>query len=140
MRTQSHQIYNAHSDVSRFNTLVARLEQVEAIRAKTLTQARKNIAPKLGITPSSLENYRTLRLKGVPHWLMEKAKAILVATLQSEMEALGHEIEIHRQTHGGHRSDALVEAETHMAKVRALLAGKAAVRVATHTHPKDPPK
>lgn len=140
MPNEDRQMYSASSDITRFNGLVARLEQVEAIRAKTLTQARKNLAPKLGVTPSTLENYRTLRLKGVPHWLMKKVESVLIATLQSEMEALGHEIEIHRQTHGGHRSDAVVEAETHMAKVRAFLAGKTTIRVATHTHPKDPPK
>lgn len=140
MPTEDRQMYSAISDITRFNQLVSCLEAVEALRAKTVTQARKNIAPRLGVSICTLENYRTLRLKGVPHWLMQTVQDVLIDTLRKEMEKLGHEVEIARQSHGGHRDDALVEAETHLAKVRSLLVGKTALRVATHFHKADPPR
>ena len=122
MPSRDRQMYSAIDDISKFNDLAGRLERAEASRRKTgLMQARKNIAPRLGVTPSTLENYRTLRLKGVPHWLMQKVRDELVAVLQSEMDRLGHEIQIYKQTAGGHRDDALAEAEAQLAKARQLL-------------------
>ena len=124
MPSRDRQMYSAVDDIVKFNDLAGRLERAEASRRKTgVTQARKNIAPRLGVTASTLENYRTLRLKGVPHWLMQRVRDELVAVLQSEMDRLGHEIQIFKQTVGGHRDDALAEVETSLAKARQLLHG-----------------
>jgi hypothetical protein len=129
------QMYSAVDDVARFNDLAGRLERAEAGRRNTgLMKARKAIAPRLGVTPCTLENYRASRLKGVPHWLMQRVRDELVAVLQSEMDRLGHEIQIYKQTIGGHRDDALSEAEASLAKAREFLVGDLA-----HKHKADPP-
>jgi transcriptional regulator with XRE-family HTH domain len=118
-------MYSAIDDIVKFNNLVGRLAKVESIRDnKKLTQARKDIAPKLGVSPSTLENYRIGRIKSVPNWLMETAREILVKTLRSEKDRLEYEIQIHKQTFGGHRDDALAEAETTLAKARQILREK----------------
>jgi hypothetical protein len=115
-------MYSAVDDILKFNDLAGRLERAEASRSRAgLMKARKAIAPRLGVTASTLENYRTLRLKGVPHWLMQRVKDELIAILKSEMDRLGNEIEIHKNTTGGDRDDALAEAEAALAKARKLL-------------------
>jgi transcriptional regulator with XRE-family HTH domain len=125
MPSRSRQMYSAIDDIVKFNNLVGRLAKVESIRDnKKLTQARKDIAPKLGVSPSTLENYRIGRIKSVPNWLMETAREILVKTLRSEKDRLEYEIQIHKQTFGGHRDDALAEAETALAKARQILREK----------------
>jgi transcriptional regulator with XRE-family HTH domain len=125
MPSRSRQMYSAIDDIVTFNNLVGRLAKVESIRDnKKLTQARKDIAPKLGVSPSTLENYRIGRIKSVPNWLMETAREILVKTLRSEKDRLEYEIQIHKQTFGGHRDDALAEAETALAKARQILREK----------------
>jgi transcriptional regulator with XRE-family HTH domain len=125
MPSRSRQMYSAIDDIVTFNNLVGRLAKVESIRDnKKLTQARKDIAPKLGVSPSTLENYRIGRIKSVPNWLMETAREILVKTLRSEKDRLEYEIQIHKQTFGGHRDDALAEAETTLAKARQILREK----------------
>jgi transcriptional regulator with XRE-family HTH domain len=125
MPSRSRQMYSAIDDIVKFNNLVGRLAKVESIRDnKKLTQARKDIAPKLGVSPSTLENYRIGRIKSVPNWLMETAREILVKTLRSEKDRLEYEIQIHKQTFGGHRDDALAEAETTLAKARQILREK----------------
>jgi transcriptional regulator with XRE-family HTH domain len=125
MPSRSRQMYSAIDDIVTFNNLVGRLAKVESIRDnKKLTQARKDIAPKLGVSPSTLENYRIGRIKSVPNWLMETAREILVKTLRSEIDRLGYEIQINKQTVGGHHDDALAEAETALAKARQILREK----------------
>ena len=115
-------MYSAVDDISKFNDLALRLERLEAYRENiNLTKARENIAPRIGITYSTLENYRTTRIKRVPHWLMQKAREVLVNVLQSEMESLGHEIHIIKKTGGCHCHDTLAQAETHLEKLRELL-------------------
>lgn len=131
MPTKDRQMYSAVDDITRFNDLAGRLELLECGRAPklheyggVLTRARKIIAKRLGVTVSTLENYRQQRLKSVPHYLMQRVQKELVSLLQSEMDRLGHEIQIARQTYGSHRDDTLAEAETQLAKAREILLGQ----------------
>ncbi len=122
MPTLGHQMYSPEADISDFNNLAWRLERAEVHRSgKHLREARQDIAVRLGITKSTLENYRVFRLKTVPRWLYNKLKDELIAVLQSEMSRLEHEIQIARQTTSRHSDDALIAAETQLAKARELL-------------------
>jgi hypothetical protein len=117
-------MYSAVDDVNRFNDLAGRLARAQASRENTgVCEARKRIAPRLGVTASTLENYRTLRLKGVPHWLMQRVKDELIAILKSEMDRLGNEIHLAKNTPNNHCDDVLAEAEASLAKARQLLHG-----------------
>jgi hypothetical protein len=124
MPAGNRQMYSAVDDISKFNDLAIRLERLEAYRENiNLKGAREKIAPKLGITYSTLENYRTTRIKRVPHWLMQRVKDELIAILNSEMDRLGNEIHLAKNTANNHCDDALAEAEASLAKARQLLHG-----------------
>lgn len=112
------------SDIDILNERTRLLERSEVRRIGTsLLQARKNIARRLGITADTIENFRSLRNKIVPHWLMNKVHAELMYALQLEAQNLEHEIGLHRQTGAHHSDDALLAAETQLAAVRKILNG-----------------
>ena len=116
---------NAISDISTVNRFTKALEDSEARRLGINTAtARERIAQRIGISPSTLHNLRRLRTKVVPNWLMEKVRSELVAVLQLEIARLEHEIQLARQTGLGNRDDALIAAETQLAKARETLMGE----------------
>ncbi|MDB5607815.1 MAG: hypothetical protein JWP25_4715 [Bradyrhizobium sp.] len=116
---------NAMSDVSTINRFAAALENSEARRLGIRTvEARGRIAGRLGVSPGTLENFRRLRTKVVPNWLMNKVRAELVSVLQLEIQRLEHEVHIARQTGSNYRDDTLASAETQLAKARELLLEK----------------
>ncbi len=116
---------SAVSDIENLNGMARSLERSEARRVgTTLTQARKMIAQRVGITASAFENYLYQRTKVVPSWLMNRVRAELVTALQMEVQNLEHEIQLHKQTGADHSGDALVAAETQIAAVRQILRGE----------------
>lgn len=115
----------AVSDIDELNTMARSLERSEVRRLSTnLMQARKNIARRLGITVDTIENFRALRNKIVPHQLMNRFRAELISVLQLEMQKLEHEIHCARQTGDDHTGDTLASAEAQMVKAREILSGK----------------
>lgn len=116
---------NAMSDITAINKFARTLEDAEARRLGIKTSdARTRVAGRLGVAPGTLENIRRLRTKIVPNWLMNKVRAEFVATLQSEIRRLEHEINIARQTGADYRDDALASAETQLASAKAILDGE----------------
>ena len=115
---------SAASDVLTVNRFARTLEDVEARRLGIPTRdARGRIANRLGVSPGTLENIRRLRTKIVPNWLMNKVRLELIAVLQLEIQRLEHEVHIASQTGSDHRDDALLAAETQLAKAREALNG-----------------
>lgn len=113
---------SAGADVATLNGMARSLERSEARRiGTTLTQARKTIARRLGITSSTFDNFLYGRAKVVPNWLMGRVRAELISVLQSEAAHLEHEIQLHRQAGDHHSSAALLAAEAQLASAREML-------------------
>jgi hypothetical protein len=87
-------------------------------------QARKDIARRLGITDDQIENFRSLRTKIVPHWLMNRVRAELFSVLQLEVQNLEHEIQLHKQIGSDYRDVDLASAQAQIAAARAILEGE----------------
>ncbi len=120
-----HPLNSSVSDIEMLNGMVRSLERSEARRVgTTLTQARKMVARRIGITAAAFENYLYRRTKAVPNWLMAMVRAELISVLQQEMQNLEHEINLHRQTGAHHSSDTLASAEAQLCSARAILAGE----------------
>lgn len=125
MSKEFRQMNSAVSDVETLNGMARSLERSEVRRLGTgLIQARKNISRRIGITTSALENFRYLRTKAVPNWLMGRVRAELLSVLQLEVQNLEHEIQLHRQAGSDHSGDALISAETQLAAARSILKGE----------------
>jgi hypothetical protein len=125
MQEDFRKMNNAVGDLDNFNAMARSLERSEVRRAGTgVLQARVDIARRLGIGPDAIENFRSLRAKMVPHWLMNRVRAELVSALHVEMQNLEHEIQLHRQAGTHHTDDALASAETQVAAARAILRGE----------------
>lgn len=119
------QLSSAGADVAALNGMARSLERSEARRiGATLTQARKIVARRLGITSSTFDNFLYGRTKVVPSWLMGKVRAELISVLQSEASHLEHEIQLHRQTGAHHSEASLASAEAQLAAAREILGGK----------------
>jgi hypothetical protein len=122
MQEEFRQMNSAVSDVEMLNGMARSLERSEARRiGTTLTQARKIIARRVGITASAFENFLYQRTKVVPNWLMGRVRAELISVLQLEVQNLEHEIQLHRQAGADHSGTALVSAETQLAAARQIL-------------------
>lgn len=113
------------SDIGELNEFARKLERSEVRRGEAnLTQARKNIAQRIGITVRQIENYRSARNKTVPYRIMEKFRAALISALQLEMKNLAHEIELNRRIGERINQSTLAAAEAHIEQVRELLSGE----------------
>ena len=110
---------NAFSDVATVNRLARVIEDQEARRLGIpVASARARVANRIGVAPGTLENFRRLRTKVVPNWLMNRIRAEFIAVLQSEIQRLEHEIQIARQIGADHRDDLLASAENQLAAAR----------------------
>lgn len=116
------QMNSSFADLETLNGLTRALERSECRRTgRKLLPAREDIARRLGITPDTIENFRSLRTKIVPHWLLNKVRAELVSVLEMERQNLEHEIQLYKQT-GAHHTDVdLCAAETQLSAVREVL-------------------
>lgn len=115
---------NAVSDVSTVNRYTRAIEDIEARRLGVRTiEARERVAGRIGVSPGTLENFRRLRTKIVPNWLMCRLRSELISILQSEIQRLEHEISIHRQTGADYRDDDLSAAEAQVVAAREIIEG-----------------
>jgi hypothetical protein len=115
---------NAMSDIETVNRFARLIEDTEANRLGIRVQeARTFIARKLGISPGTMENWRRMRTKIVPNWLMNRLRAELINVLQSEIRRLEHEVQLARQTGSNYRDDTLASAQTQLAAAREILSG-----------------
>ena len=122
MRRENTKMHNVASDIGELNELARKLERSEVRRGEAnLTQARKNIAHRIGITIRQIENYRSARNKTVPYRIMEKFRAALISALQLEMKNLEQEIAINRRIVSRHSANTLASAEAHLLAMRELL-------------------
>jgi hypothetical protein len=122
MKEETRKMNSAVSDVETLNGMARLLERSEVRRVGSkVMQARKDIARRLGITDDQIENFRSLRTKVVPHWLMGRVRAELISVLQLEVQNLEHEIQLHRQAGADHSGTALVAVETQLATARQIL-------------------
>ena len=113
---------SAVSDVEALNEMARSLERSEARRIGTsLTQARKIIARRVGVTASAFENFLYRRTKVVPNWLMSRVRSELISVLQLEVAKLEHEIQLHKQIGSDHRESDLASAETQLEAARKIL-------------------
>src|SRR5260370_30844504 len=125
MQEDFRQMNSAVSELEMLNGMARSLERSEARRiGTTLTEARKRVARRLGVTASAFENFLYQRTKNVPNWLMNRVRAELISVLQLEVQNLEHEIQLHRQAGSDHSGDALVAAETQLAAARKILSGQ----------------
>ncbi len=125
MKEKVRQMNSAVSDVETLNGMARLLERSEARRCGSkVMQARKDIARRIGITDDQIENFRSLRTKVVPHWLMGRVRAELVSVLQLEVENLEHQIQLHKQASADHIGNALISAEAQLVAAREILAGE----------------
>jgi hypothetical protein len=116
---------NAMSDITTMNRLSKSLEDAEAHRLGINPRdARKRIAGRIGITPTTLENLRRMRTKIVPNWLMNRVREELISVLQSEIQRLEHEVNLAKQIGSDYRDDLLSEAQTSLASARQILKGE----------------
>ncbi len=124
MQKDFDQMNGAASDVETLNGMARSLERSEARRIGTsLTQARKIVARRIGITAACFENFLYLRTKIVPNWVMSRVRAELISVLQLEVQKLEHEIQLHKQAGSDHSGDALCAIETSLAAARKILSG-----------------
>ena len=103
---------------------VRQLEDKEAVRiGQPVPVARGFLARRLKVAPGTLENMRRGRVKEPRASLVEKIKGALIRELESEIQALSHEVEILRRS--GCRPDEkqILEAETLLAKAKEILRG-----------------
>lgn len=113
---------NAMSDVSTVNRYIRSLEKSEARHYGIKeSRARAKIAGRIGVSPGTLENFRRLRTKIVPNWLMSRIRSELIAVLQSEIQRLEHEVHLARQTGIDHRDDDLQAAEAQVEAAKEIL-------------------
>ena len=113
---------NAATDLKTANTLLDRLEGIEATRrGVSRRKARSLIARQVQASPGTLENLQRMRLKAVPSWLMSRIRAQLIAALQHQMRQLEHEIHLHLQTGVDPRENDLVAAQARLAEAKALI-------------------
>jgi hypothetical protein len=90
-------------------------------RGLTISEVRPTIARRLQTTVGTLVNIGKQRRKSIPHSLMVAFRRELIIVLQSEIVRLEHEIHIHRQIAGSHRSDVLAQAETQVIAAKKTL-------------------
>ena len=116
---------SALSDIDSLTCMARSLERSEARRVGTsLTQARKIVARRIGVTASAFENFLYRRTKVVPNWVMRRVRAELVSVLQLEVQKLEHEIQLHKQIGSDHSDSSLASAETQLAAARRILESK----------------
>jgi hypothetical protein len=102
--------------------MVARIESLEARRSdRSIREVRMTIARQLKTGVGTLANIRKQRRKTVPAWLMRNIGARLIESIQTEIRALEHEMEITRQIGVDPRDDTVCAVAASLASAKALL-------------------
>jgi len=116
------QFDSAGTDVERASEMVTRMENLISFRDKlSLPEVRRPLSRRLRITTGTLLHIRKQRRKSIPAFLMSAIRQELIAVLQSEVARLEHEIHIHRQVAGSHRTDDLALAEAQVVEAKKTL-------------------
>ncbi len=102
-------------------SLARNLERRERSRLSGVPTARRSLARKLRVGVGTVENLVRGRVKRVDAALRDRLRALLVTELESEIARLSHELEIARQAGAHPSSDEVAEAETYLARARAIL-------------------
>lgn len=123
MVTQSEGQFDlATTDVEQAGQMLQTMEGILADRQGLKVSAvRPGIARSLKTTVGTLVNIKKHRRKTIPNSLMAAFRRQLILVLQTEIMRLENEVLLHRQIAGGHRSDTLAEAETHVIQARKAL-------------------
>lgn len=122
MTEENRDMGSAVSDIDKLNAKLRLWERSLVRRLNTnLVQARKSIAPHIGITADTIENFRSLRNKIVPHSLMDRVHAGLMSALELEAKNIDREIAHHRRFGSRHSDAALASAEAALVSARELL-------------------
>jgi hypothetical protein len=102
-------------------TLVRR-ERQKGLSAEA---ARSWLATRLSVGVGTAGNLIRGRIKRVDETIRDRLRALLMRELEAEIARLTHELEILRC--GGHHlaSDEISEVETHLARAKAILTGRA---------------
>jgi Tat protein secretion system quality control protein TatD with DNase activity len=99
-----------------------RLEELQAQKSGTnLSEARKVVAREIGASPSTLENLRNRRVKGIAAHIYDRLKARVVRELEEEVRHLTHELHVLNATGVHPASSEVAEAEADLARVRKVL-------------------
>jgi hypothetical protein len=110
------------TDVEQAGQMLGTMEMILAGRRHLpIAEVRPSIARRLQTTVGTLVNIGKQRRKSIPHSLMVAFRRELILILQSEIVRLEHEINIHRQIAGSHRSDVLAQAETQVIEAKRTL-------------------
>lgn len=113
---------NATSFVDHARTWGRSLEEREAMRTgKTISEARRVVARKTGVSPGTLENLRNGRLKSIGAHFYERLRTAVIAELHAEIGRLEHEIEITRQAGLVTSGDEVAKAQAALETARALI-------------------
>lgn len=116
---------NAAAVFDQTRQLAVSLEHRERVRGSSVDQARQTLARRIGVGAGTFENLVRGRVKRVDAWIRDRLQALLVRELEAEIARLTHELQMVRQCGDHLGSQHVVEIETHLAKARALLEGRA---------------
>jgi ABC-type taurine transport system ATPase subunit len=115
---------NSAATIEQARALAQGLERRERIQGSGVDAARTALARKVGVTPATWRNLVRGRLKRLDAWMRDRLQALLVRELEAEIARLSHELQMARQGGLPLNSQHVSEAETYLAKVKAILNGK----------------
>lgn len=116
----------AVADIERAGQDARRLIEMEALRTgATIEIARKRVAAREGIAPSTVDNILRRRVKAVAGWVRDRLRAALIRELQAELMRLEHELSIARLAAESTSDRDVAAAEAALAQAKRLLTGRA---------------
>lgn len=104
---------------------VESLEKREAARSgQPVREARVRLANRIGVMPGTLENIRRKRVKEARVGVFEKVRRAFIRSLEDEIAALTHELQMARQCGVDPREDEVARIEAAIAQALTLIADK----------------
>jgi hypothetical protein len=100
---------------------VRHLQRRYARRSGSAVNARRGLARDLGVAPGRVERFHAGRVKGVRVVDYARIAALFAHEVEKEIAELTHRAQLARQCGEGFGGERLIEIETHLAAVRALL-------------------
>lgn len=114
----------ALADLETAGAAARRLVEIEAARSGVpVDRAKRRVAVREGIAPSTVDNILRRRVKAVAGWVRDRLRAALIRELQSEIMRLEHELAVARLGALHPADPEIAEAEAALAKAKALLGG-----------------
>jgi hypothetical protein len=106
-------------------SMAQNLERKERARGLSVAVARQSLARKLRVGGGTFERLVRGRIKRVDAGIRDRLQALLVRELEAEIARLTHELEIARQSGASFASLEISEVETHLARAKEILSGRA---------------